>query len=909
MQDKIFVLPSRKPAVPGYPSTYNVPLPLTPLIGREQEVAAVCDLLKRSNVRLVTLIGPGGVGKTHLSLQIASDLLHDFTDGICFVPLASISDPELVIPTIAQALGLKETQGEGEALIDLLQAYLRDRHVLLLLDNFEQVVAAAARLSELLAACARLKMLVTSRAVLRLRGEHEFRVPPLALPDLKRPSKSETFAQYAAVALFVERAQAARASFQLTDANARAIAQICVHLDGLPLAIELAAVRIKLLSPQALLGRLEQRLPVLASGTQDVPVRQQTLHDTIEWSYQLLEMQEQRLFQRLSVFVGGCTLAAIESVCAGPGEGNGAGQMLDSVASLIDKSLLQQADQEGDEPRFMMLETIREYALERLIASGEAEATRQAHAMYYLRLSEEAEREIRGPQQALWLERLEREHDNLRAALRWLFGEGRMGQDAGSAETQTTEQRAEMALRLGRALTGFWQIHGYYQEGRTLLEQALAVSQGVSTALRAQVLTDAAMLVNIQGDTARSEALAGEGLELYRELGDKEGIALALYQLGHVAWLRGDFVMAGSLIEESMELSRELGDTISVAYAFYSLAGLATIRGDYARGSVLFEEGLTLFREEGNKRGIALSLLQMADLLYVSQGDQTRIGPLLEEGLALCREIGDKDGMAFYDYFSGKLALSLGDIPTARALLEESLTLYREMGDRQRIARSLVGLAKLEAHQAHYTLAQKLYEESLSVARIGHRLNIAAGLEGLASVVAAREASEVSLARALWAARLWGAAEALRDGMGAPLPPVARAGYEHAVAVVRTLVGEEELSRAWAEGRGMTPEQALAAQERAIAITPLSTPAPSGQPSTTKVARKAVRTPANPEGLTAREVEVLRLVAQGLTNVQVAEKLVITRRTVNWYLTSIYDKIGVSSRSAATRYAIEHDLV
>ncbi len=284
MQDKTFVLPSRKPAVPGYPSTYNVPLPLTPLIGREQEVAAVCDLLKRSNVRLVTLIGPGGVGKTHLSLQIASDLLHDFTDGICFVPLASISDPDLIIPSIAQALGIKETQGQGEPLIDLLKAYLRDRHVLLLLDNFEQVLVAAARLSELLAACARLKMLVTSRAVLHLRGEHEFWVLPLALPDLKRPSKSETFAQYAAVALFVERAQAARPGFQMTDANARAIAQICVHLDGLPLAIELAAVRIKLLSPQAVLGRLEQRLPVLASGTQDVPVRQQTLHNTIEWS-------------------------------------------------------------------------------------------------------------------------------------------------------------------------------------------------------------------------------------------------------------------------------------------------------------------------------------------------------------------------------------------------------------------------------------------------------------------------------------------------------------------------------------------------------------------------------------------------------------------------------------------------
>jgi ATP/maltotriose-dependent transcriptional regulator MalT len=402
------------------------------------------------------------------------------------------------------------------------------------------------------------------------------------------------------------------------------------------------------------------------------------------------------------------------------------------------------------------------------------------------------------------------------------------------------------------------------------------------------------MFANMQGDTNRSEELVKESLTLYREFGDKEGIALALYQLGHIAWMKGHFAMAGSLISESLELSREMGDRVSVAYSLFNLAGLANIRGEYSKGSALFEESLFLFKDLGNKRGMALSLLQLAELLFVSQGYQTRIHELLEEGLDLCREVGDRDGIASYFYFSGEIALSQGDTLMARSLLGESLTLYREIGDRQRIGRSLIGLAKVEARQGDYARAQVLFEESLDMARVGHKVNIAYGLEGLANVVAAK-------GEPVWATRLWGAAHTLRNSMEAPLAPVERADYEHSVAAVRSQLGEEIFTAAWAEGQSMSLEQVIVAQGSAL----MPQPVPVEQPSTIEM----VPHPAYPNRLTAREVEVLRLLAQGLTSAQIAEQLVIGVVTVNFHVRSIYSKLGVSSRSAATRYAIEHRLV
>ncbi|HEY6407500.1 MAG TPA: adenylate/guanylate cyclase domain-containing protein, partial [Ktedonobacteraceae bacterium] len=473
--------------------SHNLPAQPTPLIGREHEVATNRQLLRREEVRLVTLTGPGGTGKTRLGLQIASELRNVFADGVYFVSLAPISDPMLVMPTIAQALGIRDRVELGQPLSARLAEVLQQKQVLLLLDNFEQVIGAASQVADLLASCPQLKVLVTSREVLHVRAEHEFAVPPLELPDLAHLPEPAALARFPSVALFLQRAQAANPDFQLNATNARIVAAICVRLDGLPLAIELAAARMKLLSPQKLLARLSRRLAILTGGARDLPARQQTLRNTIEWSYHLLTAWEQRLFRRLSVFVGGCTLQAAEAVCTVPDDG--AGQVLDGIASLVDKSLLKRLEQTGEgseEPRLLMLETIREYGLEALTTSGEEQAARQAHADYFLLLAEEAEPALKGPLLVEWLERLEQEHDNLRAALRWAVEGG----------------RADLALRVGVALERFWVVRGHRNEGLAFLERALVAEAEIATDLRAKALLAAARLAFIQSHYDQGEALA-----------------------------------------------------------------------------------------------------------------------------------------------------------------------------------------------------------------------------------------------------------------------------------------------------------------------------------------------------------------------------------------------------------------
>ena len=456
----------------SYP--HNLPVQLTPFIGREQEVTAVCDLLRREDVHLLALTGPGGTGKTRLALQAAAELSDLFTDGVFFVNLAPISDPALVVPTIAETLGIRERA--DQSLLERLKEHLRQKQMLLLLDNFEQVVSAAAQVVELLVACPQLKVMVTSREVPHVRARHEFAVPPLPLPDLKHLPDLAALSHFAAVALFISRAQAVKPDFQMTATNAHAIAEICARLDGLPLAIELAAARIKLLPPQALLARLSQRLGVLTSEALDVPERQQTLRNTITWSYQLLDAQEQRLFRALSVFVAGCTLEAIEAVCAALEDVSE--QVLEAVASLIDKSLLQQTEQEGEEPHLVMLETIREYGLEALKTSGEMEATRRAQAVYYLRLAEEAEPELTGPQQIMWLERLEREHENLRAALHWSLEQGEMMRQTAQGD----------GLAIGWSIAAVLDDPWSHEGGAEFLGAGPDGSRGIVASLRAKVL-------------------------------------------------------------------------------------------------------------------------------------------------------------------------------------------------------------------------------------------------------------------------------------------------------------------------------------------------------------------------------------------------------------------------------------
>ncbi len=859
---------------------HNLPRPLTSLMGREQEVAAAGALLRRPEVRLLSMVGTAGVGKTRLALQVATDLLDDFADGVLFVALAPLRDPDLVLSTVAQALGLRIIG--DQSFLDQLKTHLRDKQCLLLLDNFEQVIESAPHLSGLLEACQGVKLLVTSREVLHLRAEHQFSVPPLALPDRKRPPDELALAHVAAVELFLQRAEAIRSDFQMTPGNAAAIAEVCIRLDGLPLAIELAAARIKVFTPHALLARLDRRLQVLTGGARDLPERQRTLRTTIEWSYELLPAEEQRLFRCLAVFVGGCLLEAVEAVSSAAGDSDG--NVLEGMASLVDKSLLQPIGRDGEEPRFVMLETIREYGLEALATSGEMEAIRQVHAVYYLRLSQEAEPELDGPQQTVWLERLEREHGNLRAALRWWL-------ERGEAEQGTGDGR-EMALRLAGALQWFWQVRGHFNEGRTFLEQALTGSKEVASPVRAKTLFAAAQLAHFQGDDGWAEALLEESLTLYRELQDVAGVAFSLHILGRVARTKGNLVAARSLFEEALALWEEVGDKKQIAYSLENLALLESRQGKYTRGRALCEESLAIQRELGNKVGISDVLLQLAWIIFLSQGHLATVRSLVRESLALSREVGDKRGIADCCYLSGHIALGQDDASTARALAEEGLLLYKEVGDRQSIAQMLSLLGRTVAVQDDYTAARALFEESLSVAReIGDKLNSTFYLEGLASVVAVQGESS-------WAARLWGAAESLRKTMATPIPPVDRLIYERSVAAACAHLGEKAFAAAWAEGSTMAPEQVLAAE----GMVSIST---AGSSSVTR----PQKAPIAPNGLTSRELEVLRLLAQGLTSAQVAERLVIGLVTVNSHVRSIYSKLGVTSRSAATRYAIEHQLV
>jgi predicted ATPase/serine/threonine protein kinase/DNA-binding CsgD family transcriptional regulator len=856
----------------GQATKHNLPAQPTSLIGREQEVAAACSFLRLSGVRLLTLTGPGGVGKTRLGLQVATDLLDDFVDGVYFVQLAPISDPDLVVSTIAQVFGLKEVG--DQALPDLLKASLRDKHLLLLLDNFEQIMEGASRLSDLLAVCPHLKLLVTSRAVLHIRGEHEFPVPPLALPDLTRLPEFGALSQYAAVVLFLQRARAVKPDFQMTPTNASNIAEICVRLDGLPLAIELAAARIKLLSPQALLARLEHRLAVLTGGAQDVPARQQTLRNTVVWSYDLLNTEEQQFFRRLSVFVSGCTLQALEAVCAALGDGTVS--VLDGATSLIDKSLLQTTEQEG-EPRLRLLETIREYGLECLTASGEMEAAQQAHAMYYLALAEEAEPKLAGPQQVLWLERLERELGDLRSALYWL----------------REQEETEAALRLSGALWRFWWRRGHLSEGRHFLEQALFASEKVVPSVRAKALNGAGVITGLQGDFGQAEALCRESLALLRELRDTAGIAIALWMLGYMAMARSNYAVARTLAEEALALSREIGDTWGIASSLDILASVVIIQGEYVRARSLAEESLAFYRERGDTWGIARSLWLLA-LGIFSQGDLVRARTLFEESLALYRETGDKRGIAYALIMLGYVAYFRGEHSTMPSIFEESLALSREVQDRQGIAWGLYGQGWVAFGQGDYVAARALFEESLAILRaLDQRWFIPLCLEGLATVASTQ-------GQPVWAVRLWSAAEALRAAIGAPMLPPLRIMYERAVAAKRVQLGEEVFAAAWAEGQTMSLEQVLATQGPVTIPKHIAT---VSQPTTTKTL------PDYPAGLTAREVEVLRLVAQGLTDIQIAERLTVSPHTVHSHVRSIHSKLGITSRSAATRYAVEHKLV
>jgi predicted ATPase len=661
----------------------SLPALRTPLIGREQELAALKNLLINGRPRLITLTGAGGSGKTRLGLQAASEVSAEFPGGVYFVALASIADPTTVTSTVAQVLGVRHTGGKllAEALRDHLRLLVH-APTLLLLDNFEHLLAAAALVGELLEACAPLKVLVTSRAVLHVYGEYEYLVPPLALPAPEQFSSLEALAGNPAVTLFVERAAAAvKGEFVLTKENAPVVAQICCRVDGLPLAIELAAARIRMLAPAQVLVRLESRLEVLTCGAVDMPRRQQTLRRTIDWSHDLLSLAEQKLFRRLSVFAGGCTLEGAEAVCNTRRDLDS--EILEGMTLLVDKSLVQQVEQQHGECRFAMLETIREYALERLTASGEEEPTRRAHAAYSLVVAEDGNLPLTPPERTNWLKLCDAEHDNLRAALDWLIA----------------RDNSAWAMRLALALYWFWEPREHFAEGRDRLEAVLRMkgSQG-QTKARAQAVGHAGGLASVQGDYERAFFMHREALDIYCELGDQRGIGKQFSSLGFNHDLQGNYAAARSEFEQSLRVCRELEDARETAGALSNLADVVRALGEHMQARSLLEEALSILCKLEDWIGVAWSLNHLGDVAR-DRGDLAEARRLYQEGADRFRRLGERWGMARSATDLGYLACDQNDSVTAHSLFEEALAIFLELKHKRGIAKVLEGFAYLAAHQ------------------------------------------------------------------------------------------------------------------------------------------------------------------------------------------------------------------
>lgn len=817
--------PVQSRVTPAKSSAPNWPLPSGVLIGRAAELAHSQQLLQQPLVRLVTLVGPGGVGKTRLMLELAQQPALAEHYEMVFVELAPLQELSLVASAVARSLGLSE---DGRPVLERLISRLQENPVLLLLDNFEQVMEAAGLVGELLANCPRLKVVITSRSPLHLRGEREINIGPLAIPS--KAESLETIARAPAIQLFVERAQAVRPAFSLNPENASAVAEVCAKLDGLPLALELAAARSRALGPQAMLGLLNNRLAFLSEGPRDAPQRQRSLRSAIEWSYALLSPDEQRLFACLAVFIGGFDSDAVQQLCQHLG---GSHQALEILERLVGQSLVRLEEgrlegvhlEEGDTPRFSMLQTIREYALERLRARGEENILRNFHAQHYLELAEQAwQAQHVGPQQRKWLNRLEAERDNLRAALNfWL------------------EQRhTEKAQRMAVVLRFLWDMRGYYAEGRAAFRAVLELPGEVAPAVRAAALTGAGVLAWRQGDYSEAKPLLEEGLRLRRTMQDRDGIAYSLQSLGNLAARIGDLKAAREYQQENLALRREMGNHSVLGDALFSLGNVALLEGNLKEARDLYDEALALYRQLGEHTSLPFVLINLGEVARF-QGKYPEAQKRAQEGLEHARSLGDRMRMANAMQSLGLTALDQAEVSAARSWLEQALNFYQMLGEKARVGLVQAELGNVQLRLGELGAAEQLFRESLSLERVlGIKPAMVLALRGLSQVASLEgnhtEASERLLegfALALEvsdlptivryvesagiltfktnqpenAVRFLSAAQAQRERTGYPQRPYMVRVIGEALAGLKEKLGEEGFRELWEEGKGLGPKQ------------------------------------------------------------------------------------------------------